>query len=66
MFLKEHVALDRTSWSEKKNSLKLLVINAYVWKNVLKVEYNDSHKFASKLLGFPFALRTNTVGHFWE
>ena len=36
------------------------------WKDVLKVhvEYNDPHKFASKLRGFPFTLLTNTVGHF--
>ena len=35
------------------------------WKDVLKVEYNDPHKFASKLGGFPFTLRTNTVGHLY-
>ena len=38
----------------------------YGWKDVLKVENNDPHKFASKLLGFLFALRTNAAGHFWE
>ena len=36
------------------------------WKDVLKVEHNDPHKFASKLRGFPFTVRTNTVGHLWE
>ena len=36
------------------------------WKDVLKVEYNDPHKYASVLHGFPFALRTNTVDHLWE
>ena len=35
----------------------------YGWKDVLKVEYNDPHKFASKLRGFPFTERTNTIGH---
>ena len=28
--------------------------------DVLKVEYNDPHKFASQLRVFPFTLRTNT------
>ena len=27
------------------------------WKDMLKVEYNDPHKFASELRDFPFALR---------
>ena len=35
-------------------------------KDVVKVEYNDPHKHASKLHGFPFTLSTNTVGHLWE
>ena len=43
MTLKEHVALDWT------------ILNAYGWKDVLKVEYNDPHKFASKLRGFPYS-----------
>ena len=34
------------------------------WKDVFKVEYNDPHKFAPKLRGFPFTVRTNTLGHF--
>ena len=38
----------------------------YGWKDVVKVKYNDPHKFAFKLRGFPFAVRTNTVGHLWE
>ena len=50
-----YVALDRSSWSLKS-----------VIKDELKVEYNDPHKFASKLRSFPFMLRTNTVGHLWE
>ena len=62
--LKEHVALDRTSWSTKSVCNRLLW-NAYGWKDVLKVEYTDPHKFASKLRGFPFTVRTNTVGHKW-
>ena len=37
----EHVALDWTSWSIK---------------SVLKEEYIDPHKFASKLRGFPFTV----------
>ena len=41
-------------------------MHIYGWKDVLKVEYNDPHKFASKLRGFPFTGRTNTVGHLWE
>ena len=28
------------------------------------VEYNDPHKLAPKLRGFPFTLRTNTVCHY--
>ena len=64
--LKEHVALDRSKWSLKSLCNRLLQ-NAYGQKDVLKVEYNDPHKFASKLHGFPFTLRTkNTVGHLWE
>ena len=51
--LKEHVALDQSSWSLKSICNRL-------------VEYNDPHKFASKLRGFPITLRTNTVGHLWE
>ena len=43
-----------------------LLLNAHGWKDVLKVEYNDPHKHASKLHAFPFALQTNTVGHFME
>ena len=53
--LKEPVALDRTSWSIK-SLCNCLLQNAYDWKDVLKVEYNDPHKFASKLHGFPFTL----------
>ena len=34
------------------------------WKDVLKVEYNDPHTFATKLGGFPFTLRTNKVKNF--
>ena len=64
MGLKEHVALDRTSWSVKSVCNRLLK-NAYGWKDVLKVEYNDPRKFASKLNGFPFALRTNMVDYLW-
>ena len=31
-----------------------------------RCDYNDPHKHASKLHGFPFTSRTNTVGHFVE
>ena len=37
-----------------------LLWNAHGWKDVLKVEYNDPHKFASKLRGFYFTVRTNS------
>ena len=63
--LKEHVALDRSSWSLKSVCNRLLQ-NAYGYKDDLKVKYNDPHKFASKLRGFPFTLQTNTVGHLFE
>ena len=33
---------------------------------LFKVEYNDPHKYHSKLRGFPFTSSTNTVGHLWE
>ena len=36
------------------------------WKDVLKVENNNPHKYASKLRGFPFTLQTNTICHFVE
>ena len=49
--LKEHIALDRTSWSMKSVWNRLLW-NAYGYKDVLKVEYNDPHKYHSKLHGF--------------
>ncbi len=29
-------------------------LNEHGWKDVLKVEYNDAHKHASKLCGSPF------------
>ena len=32
----------------------------------MKVEYNDVHKYALKLRGFPFTLQTNTVSHLWD
>ena len=64
--LKEHVALDRTSWSVKSVCNRFFIKCIYGWKDVLKVEYNDPHKHASKLHAFPFALQTNTVGHFME
>ena len=35
----------------------------YSLNDVLKVKYNDPEKLASELRGFPFTLRTNTVGH---
>ena len=35
-----------------------------VRKMFLKVQYNDSHKFTSKLRGILFTLRTKTVGYF--
>ena len=60
--LKEHVALDRTNWSIKSVCQPFV----YGWKDVLKVEYNDPDKFASKLRGFPFTLQTHTVGYLWE
>ena len=62
IILKEQVALDRTSWSIK-SVCNCFLSNAYGWKDVFKVEYNDPHKFASQLRGFPFTVRTNTVGH---
>ena len=51
----------------KKRSGTVFGQNAYGWIDVLKVEYNDPHKikFASKLRGFPFTVRTNTVGHYF-
>ena len=55
--LKEHVALDRSSWSSKSVCNRLLQ-NTHGYKDDLKVEYNDPHKFASKLRGFPFTLQT--------
>ena len=54
--LKEHVAWDRTSWSIKSICNRLLQ-NAYGWKDVLKVEYNDPHEFALKLRVFPITLQ---------
>ena len=59
--LKEHVALDRTSWSIT-SVCNLFLSNAYGWKYVLKaVEYNNPHNH-SKLHGFPFTSRTNIYG----
>ena len=34
-------------------------------KDVLKVEYNDPHKYHSNWHGFPFTSQTITVGHLW-
>ena len=56
--LKEHVALDRFSWSLKS----LCDCSVFVTKCILleryflKVEYNDPHKFALSLRCFPFTL----------
>ena len=34
----------------------------HIWlERYLEVEYNDPHKYHSKLYGFPFTSRTNTV-----
>ena len=44
----------------------VFLYNAYGWKDVLKVEYNGPHTFASKLRGFPFTVQTNTVSYLWE
>ena len=63
--LKEHLALDRTSWSTKSICNRLLW-NAHGWKHVLKVEYIDPHKFALKLRCFSLNVRTNTVGQLSE
>ena len=49
----ELVALDRSSWFLKSVYNRLLQ-NACGYKDVLKVEYNDPHKFASKLHVFSF------------
>ena len=35
----------------------------YGWTDILKVEYNEPHKHAWKLHGFPFTSSTHTVGH---
>ena len=37
-----------------------------VGKMFLKVEYNDPHKHATKLHGFPFTPSTNMVGHLFD
>ena len=63
--LKGHVALDRSSWSMKIIWNHLVVICIWL-KRCLTVEYNDPHKHDSKLRGFPFTLRTDTVGRFME
>ena len=63
--LKEHIALDWSSWSIKSVCSRFLY-NVYGWKDFLKVEYNGPHTFASKLRGFPFTVQTNTVSYLWE
>ena len=35
-------------------------------KDILKVEYNDPHKYHSKLHGFPSTSSNITSGHLWE
>ena len=57
--LKEHIALDRSSWSLKIVCNRLLQ-NAYGQKDILKVEYNDPYMYHSKLRDFPCASSTNT------
>ena len=61
--LKEHVAWDRSPWSLKCVCNRLLY-NSYDYKDILKGECNDPHKYHSKLRGFPFTSSTNAVGHF--
>ena len=57
--LKEHVALHRASWSLKSVWNPFVLICMYKIDN-LEVEYNDPHKHACKLYGFPYTLWTNT------
>ncbi len=40
-------------WPLKAFVIKLIEYE-YGWKDILKVEYNDAHKHASRLCGFPF------------
>ena len=49
--------MDWTSWSVK-SVYNRLVIKCIWLRRCLKVEYNDPHKFASKLHGFSFTLLT--------
>ena len=50
--LKEHDALDRSTWSFKSVCNRLFRMHG--WKDVLKVEYNDPHKHVSIMHGFSF------------
>ena len=61
--LKGHVALEWASWSIKafnepciRKAFVTICYKMHGQKDVLKVEYNDPHKYASKLYRFPFTL----------
>ena len=57
---------DWSSWSLKSVCNRQLQ-NAYDKKFILKVvEYNDPHKYHSRLLGFPFTSQTNMASHLWS
>ena len=61
-FLKEHLAMDRSSWSLKS----VWSVLKCKWLDNLKVELNYSHRHASILHGFPYTSWRNMVGHFVE
>ena len=53
--LKGHVALESGELVHEKRFKPFVMKCIHVcWKDVLKVEYNDQHKYALKLRGFPF------------
>ena len=63
MKLKEHVALDRSTWSLKIVCNRLLYMHM-IRKIFFKVKYNDPHKYHSKLRGFPFTSSTRSIVNF--
>ena len=66
MFLKGTHCLGSDELVYKKAFITVCYKMHIGWKDNLKVEYNDPHKFAAKLRGFPFTVQTYTVGHLWK
>ena len=63
--LKEHIALDRMSWS-LKSFWNHLLWNAYVLEDILIVEYIDPHKYNSNCTFFLLCRKLTRSAILWN